>query len=279
MRIQSFIWVVVAILSLSSCVSKKQFDAMQLNYQSCLENAGQKESIIQGLSAKIEGLNNQRDLLKSQNDQLAKSLADCLSNTKNSSVNINQLIGEIQSSNGYIKQLIASAGKKDSLNQVLSDRLKRSLDDLNDRDVDIKVLKGVVFISLSDNMLYRSGSYDILPQAEVVLSKVAKVINDYKDYDVLVEGHTDNNPIKSSFIKDNWDLSALRATSVVRTLQDKFDVDPARMTAGGRSEFVPKATNLTDKGRSENRRTEIIILPKLDEFMKLMEIAPTKLKN
>ncbi len=272
-------WMAFAVISLSSCVSKKQFDSLQLNYQSCLENAGQKESTIQGLNAKIDGLQNQANLLKNQNDQLAKSLSDCLSNTKNSSVNINQLIGEIQSSNGYIKKLIASAGKKDSLNLVLSDRLKRSLDDLNDRDVDIKVLKGVVFISLSDNMLYKSGSYDILPQAEVVLAKVAKVINDYKDYDVLVEGHTDNNPIKSSLIKDNWDLSALRATSVVRTLQNKFAVDPARMTAGGRSEFVPKGDNLTEKGRTENRRTEIIILPKLDEFMKLMEIAPTKMKN
>lgn len=255
-----------------SCASKKELEACRLNYQTAIERNAEKDKTIAKQEVEIRSLREQIDLLKDQNVSLKQSLADCVEMGKKGSVNIEKLISEINASNAYIKQLIASKSRQDSLNRVLSERLTRSLDEQDKQDVDVRVLKGVVFISLSDKMLYRSGSYEVLPSAEKVLAKVANIINDYKDYDVLVEGHTDNVPIRTQFIKDNWDLSALRATSVVRLLQTKFGVAPERMTAGGRSEFVPKASNSTADGRSTNRRTEIIILPKLDEFMKLMEI-------
>jgi chemotaxis protein MotB len=278
-NLRKFLWISTIGLLLSSCVSQKKFDALNANYTECLERAGGKERIIQDLNGEIKSYKNQMALLKDQNNLMKTSLDNCLNNSGKNSANIDKLIGEIGSSNSYIKKLIASNSRKDSLNVALSDKLKKSLDNVKDEDVQVKVLKGVVFISLSDKMLYKTGGSDVLPAAEVVLEKVAKVINDYKDYDVLVEGHTDNVPMRGlGVLKDNWDLSALRATSVVRMLQTKFGVAPNRMTAGGRSEFVPKATNNTDVGRAENRRTEIIILPKLDEFMKLMDVAPSKLK-
>lgn len=276
MKLSRMAGILAMAVSLTSCVAKKQYEALELNYKQCIENAGAKESQIQELTSRAASLTSENNLLREQNASLKSSLDACLSNTGKGSANIDKLIGEINSSNAYIKRLIASNTRKDSLNTVLSDRIKRSLDDVKDNDVEVKVQKGVVFISLSDKMLYQSGSYDVLPSAELVLGKVAKIINDYDTYDVLVEGHTDNNPIRSVTIKDNWDLSALRATSVVRMLQNKFGVNPARMTAGGRSEFVPKASNASISGRAANRRTEIIILPKLDEFMKLLDIAPVK---
>jgi chemotaxis protein MotB len=207
---------------------------------------------------------------------LKSSLDACLSNTGKGSANIDKLIGEINSSNDYIKRLISTNSKNDSLNLALSNKLKRSLDNVADADVDVKVLKGVVMISLSDKMLYKTGDYNILPAAQV-LGKVAKVINDYDTYSVLIEGNTDNVPLASANLpKDNWDLSALRATSIAKVLQTQFGVNPSRITAGGRSEYNPKTTNASVSGRAENRRTEIIIMPKLDEFMKLMDIAPKK---
>ena len=154
--------------------------------------------------------------------------------------------------------------------------LKRSLDNFDDEDISIEVKKGVVYVSISDKMLFKSGSYKVGTQAEEVLGKIAKIINDHKELDILVEGHTDNVPISTECMTDNWDLSAKRATSIVRLMQTRFEVDPARMTAGGRSEFVPKASNETAKGKATNRRTEIIILPKLDQFFKLLEPPVSK---
>ncbi|QCX52426.1 OmpA family protein [Elizabethkingia sp. JS20170427COW] len=258
-------------LTLASCGTQKKLDALQLNYQQCLETAGQKESTIQTQKVKITSLEDQLALLKDQNGILKQSLADCAATSSKGSTNIAQLISQIKESQDYIKRLQDARSKQDSLNLAISNKLKRSLDNLNDQDVDVKVQKGVVFISLSDNMLYKSGSYEILPTAENVLSKVATVINDYSDYDVLVEGHTDTDAMKpNALIKDNWDLSALRATSVVRTLQTKFGVNPSRMTAGARSQYVPKADNNTAAGKAANRRTEIIVLPKLEQFMELI---------
>lgn len=262
-------------LLFTSCISKKEYAALKSNYEQCISNAAAKESTISGLQAKLDGFDSQIALLKDQNNSLKKSLENCISTSGQSSANIDQLIKQINASNEYIKRLTDARHRQDSLNMALSNKLKRSLNDVQSEDVEIKVLKGVVFISLSDKMLYKSGSYEVLPSAESVLTSVAKVINDYPDYDVLVEGFTDTDPIRSALIKDNWDLSALRATSVVRLLQQKFGVNPARMTAGGRSEYQPKASNLTAAGKAENRRTEIIIMPKLDEFMKLMDQPPT----
>jgi len=186
-------------------------------------------------------------------------------------VNISKLLDEINKSNKYIRMLVLENKKKDSLNKVLSSRITRSLKDVDTKDLDVKVKKGVVFISLSDKMMFKSGRTTISQQADSVLLKLAKIINDYKDYEVLIEGHTDNVPIHTNCIKDNWDLSALRATAIARKLQNDFGVDPARLTAGGHGEWVPKASNDTPEGRNLNRRTEVILLPKLDQFNKLME--------
>ncbi|KEY17744.1 OmpA family protein [Kaistella antarctica] len=262
---------------MTSCVSQKKFDALNTNYGQCITNIGERQREIQDLKGVNSGLTSENALLNRQNEALKSSLDACLSNTGKGSANIDKLIGEINSSNKYIKQLISTNSKNDSLNLALSNKLKRSLDNIADNDVQVKVLKGVVMISLSDNMLYKTGDYNILPAAQDVLGKVAKVINDYDTYSVLIEGNTDNVPLTSNNLpKDNWDLSALRATSMAKVLQSRFGVNPARITAGGRSEYNPKTTNASVTGRAENRRTEIIIMPKLDEFMKLMEIAPVK---
>lgn len=267
-------------LTMTSCVSKKQYDALNLNYKQSVENLAERQREIQDLRSQNSGLQSENNLLKSQNEALKSSLDACLSNTGKSSANIDKLVGEINASNAYIKELISSKSRNDSLNLALSNKLKRSLDNVADQDVDVKVLKGVVMISLSDKMLYKTGDYNVLPAAQEVLGKVAKVINDYDKYSVLIEGNTDNVPLASSNLpKDNWDLSALRATSVAKILQAQFGVDPSRITAGGRSEYNPKSTNMSVSGRAENRRTEIIIMPKLDEFMQLMNIAPTNSKK
>ena len=277
MRTGTLFAIAMMALTLTSCVSKKQFDALNLNYNQCITNIGERQREIQDLKATNAGLSSENNLLRDQNNALKTSLDACLANTGQGSKNITELIGEINSSNKYIKQLISTNSKNDSLNLALSNKLKRSLDNVADKDVQVKVLKGVVMISLSDQMLYKTGDYNVLPAAQDVLGKVAQVINDYDTYSVLIEGNTDNVPLNSANLpKDNWDLSALRATSMAKILQTKFGVNPARITAGGRSEYNPKTTNASVSGRAENRRTEIIIMPKLDEFMKLMDIAPEK---
>ncbi|OWK98660.1 hypothetical protein AP75_05080 [Kaistella haifensis DSM 19056] len=277
MRTGTLLAIAIMALTLTSCVSKKQFDALNLNYNQCITNIGERQREIQDLKATNSGLSSENNLLRDQNNALKTSLDACLANSGKGSANIDKLISEINSSNKYIKQLISTNSKNDSLNLALSNKLKRSLDDVADKDVQVKVLKGVVMISLSDQMLYKTGDYNVLPAAQDVLGKVAQVINDYDTYSVLIEGNTDNVPLNSANLpKDNWDLSALRATSMAKILQTKFGVNPARITAGGRSEYNPKTTNASVSGRAENRRTEIIIMPKLDEFMKLMDIAPVK---
>ena len=277
MKIFKILVASVVVLGMTSCVSKKQYDALSGNYKQCIENIGERQREIQDLKGQNSTLTAENNLLKSQHDALKSSLDACLSNTGKSSANIDKLVGEINASNSYIKQLISANAKNDSLNLALSNKLKRSLDNVTDQDVQVKVLKGVVMISLSDKLLYKTGDYNVLPAAQEVLGKVAKVINDYDKYSVLIEGNTDNAPLSSGNLpRDNWDLSALRGTAIAKILQTQFGVDPARITAGGRSEYNPKATNMSVSGRSENRRTEIIIMPKLDEFMKLMDITPKK---
>lgn len=275
MRLPKLLAIGFMALTMTSCISKKQYEALNENYKQSIQNLAERQREIQDLKSQNSGLNSENNLLKSQNDALKSSLDACLSNAGKGSANIDKLVGEINASNKYIKQLISTNSKNDSLNLALSNKLKRSLDNIADEDVDVKVLKGVVMISLSDKMLYKTGDYNVLPAAQEVLGKVAKVINDYDTYSVLIEGNTDNQPLKSNNApKDNWDLSALRGTAVAKILQDQFGVNPNRITAGGRGEYNPKTTNASVSGRAENRRTEIIIMPKLDEFMKLMNIAP-----
>jgi chemotaxis protein MotB len=210
---------------------------------------------------------------------LQSALDKCLTSAGQGNVNVSKLVDEINSSNKYIQELIASKSKSDSLNMILTNNLTRSLSREEMQDVDVKVLKGVVYISLSDNMLYKSGSYEISDMAGSTLSKIAKIITDYKDYDVLIEGNTDNVPISKPNIRNNWDLSGLRASSVVQALQNTYGVDPKRLTAGGRGEYNPIASNDTPDGKTKNRRTEIIITPKLNQFMDLIEKAPAQNKG
>ena len=169
--------------------------------------------------------------------------------------------------------------KSDSLNMVLTNNLTRSLSQSEQKEVNVQVLKGVVYISLADNMLYKSGSYEINDRAAETLSKIAKIIQDYKDYDVLVEGNTDNVPISRQNIRNNWDLSCLRASSVVQYLQNNYGIDPKRLTAGGRGEYNPLTANDSELGKQRNRRTQIIITPKLDQFMDLIDKAPKEDNN
>jgi chemotaxis protein MotB len=223
---------------------------------------------------KIQELNSDIDFQKNNNVKLLDQLSNLSVISKEGAESIKKSLEAIDKQNQVINELNAQIRSKDSLNLVLVMNLKRSLDDVNDEDVDVKVQKGVVLISLSDKMLYKSGSYEITSAAADVLSKIAKIVNDYSTFDVLIEGNTDNVPIKNNCMQDNWDLSVKRATSIARELQLKYGVDPARVIAGGRSEFYPKVANDTPDNRSINRRTEIIIMPKLDEFFQLLE-APT----
>lgn len=205
---------------------------------------------------------------------LQQSLDKSLTNASQNNVSIEKLVDQINESNQYIRHLVEVKSKSDSLNMVLTNNLTRSLSKEELKEVDVQVLKGVVYISLADNMLYKSGSYEINSRAAETLSKIAKIIKDYKDYDVLIEGNTDNVPIKKTNIRNNWDLSTLRASSVVQALQNDYGVDPKRLTAGGRGEYNPVASNDTEVGKQRNRRTQIIITPKLDEFMDLIGQAP-----
>lgn len=229
-----------------------------------------KDTDLQGKDKQVGDLQAQIDYLKKTNINLLDRMSDLSIVSKSGAESIRKSLETLNEQTKYTNNLNSTIQRKDSLNLALVMSLKRSLDDINDQDVQVEVKKGVVYVSISDKLLFKSGSYDITPKAETVLGKVAKVVNDHKDLDILVEGHTDAVPISTPAIKDNWDLSALRATSVVRTLQAKFGVAPERLTAGGRSEFAPKDDNTTAVGRQQNRRTEIIITPKLDQFFNLL---------
>jgi len=274
------------LLAFSSCASKKdlvncQNENRELtgNYQTAKEDLAASKARVAALE---EQLNASKELLKQQKQDYAAlqaSLDKSLTNAGDNNVNISKLVDQINESNQYIRHLVEVKSKSDSLNMVLTNNLTRSLSKEEMKEVDVQVLKGVVYISLADNMLYKSGSYEINDRAAETLSKIAKIITDYKDYEVLIEGNTDNVPVNSSAatmknIRNNWDLSCLRASSVVQALQNKYGVDPKRLTAGGRGEYNPVTTNSTEVGKQRNRRTQIIITPKLDQFMDLIDKAP-----
>ena len=276
------------LLAFSNCASKKdlvncQNENRELtgNYQTAKEDLAASKARVAALE---EQLNASKELLKQQKQDYAAlqaSLDKSLTNAGDNNVNISKLVDQINESNQYIRHLVEVKSKSDSLNMVLTNNLTRSLSKEEMKEVDVQVLKGVVYISLADNMLYKSGSYEINDRAAETLSKIAKIITDYKDYEVLIEGNTDNVPVNASAatmknIRNNWDLSCLRASSVVQALQNKYGVDPKRLTAGGRGEYNPVTTNSTEVGKQRNRRTQIIITPKLDQFMDLIDKAPEK---
>ena len=268
-------------LFMSSCVSKKALEGCQnenkeltgeikelsRNYQEAKEQLAASRS-------RVASLEDQLEVQKKGAAALQQALDKSLTASNQTTVNISKLVDQINESNQYIRHLVDVKSKSDSLNMVLTNNLTRSLSREEMKEVDVQVLKGVVYISLADNMLYKSGSYEINDRAAETLSKIAKIIMDYKDYDVLVEGNTDDVPISRQNIRNNWDLSCLRASSVVQYLQTHYGVDPKRLTAGGRGEYNPLASNGTEVGRTRNRRTQIIITPKLDQFMDLIDKAP-----
>lgn len=272
---------ILALLLASGCVSQKKYKELQAAHRGLqqrsrdLNTKNQEcESALSAANSRISSLEDRLAAERTNLAALQASLDKCLTSTSQGNVNISKLVDEIKSSNQYIQHLVNTKNKSDSLNMVLTNNLTRSLSREELRDVDVQVLKGVVYISLSDNMLYRSGSYEISDQADDILNKIAKIIKDYHDYDVLIEGNTDNVPISRENIRNNWDLSTLRASSVVQALQNKYGVSPKRLTAGGRGEYNPIASNDTESGRAKNRRTQIIITPKLDQFMELIDQAP-----
>lgn len=271
----------VLVLMSTSCTSNKKYTALQgkydelaAKYHTSQVDLAECNANTKSLDAQLADARKANEDLKAGYAALQGSLNQSIAQNTQGNVNISKLVDEINASNAYIKQLVNAKSKSDSLLMVLTNNLTRSLDKDELRDVDIKVLKGVVYISLADNMLFKSGSYEISDRAMETLSKIAKIIKDYKSYDVLVEGNTDNVPISRTNIRNNWDLSCLRASSVVQVLQNDFGVDPSRLTAGGRGEYNPLTDNDTEVGRQRNRRTEIIITPKLDQFMDLIDKAP-----
>lgn len=287
--------VLVIGMSMTSCVSKKKYTALQDQLEQekkdCEQEIAallaQKEDVDRRLielnsqlsdsksqasnsQSRVKELQAEIDYLKKTNTNLLGRLEELSVLSRTGAESIKQSLNALDRQGKYIQDLNTTMRRKDSLNLVLVQKLKRSLSDVNDDDVNVEVKKGVVFISLSDKLLFRSGSTAITSDANSVLGKIAKIVNDHSEFDILVEGHTDNVPIATSCIKDNWDLSVLRATSIVRALQTEHSVNPKRMTAGGRSEYIEKASNGSADGRALNRRTEIIVLPKLDQYFSLM---------
>lgn len=286
-KLLSYAAAALVVLAMSSCVSKKQYEGLKTDYDKLKTEHATLQGDYNDAKIKIaEYTSDSKSLAarlaeeqqrnKELKEAYAKLQGSYQSNIQQGNVNISKLVDEINASNKFIKQLVEAKSKSDSLNQALTNKLTRSLTREEMNDVDVQVLKGVVYISLADNMLYKSGSYEIGDRAGETLSKIAKIIQDYSDYDVLVEGNTDNVPISQKNIRNNWDLSALRASSVVQALQNQYGIDPKRLSAAGRGEYNPVASNATEKGKQRNRRTQIIITPKLDQFMDLIDQAPDK---
>ena len=265
----------VASLLMSSCVSKKKFSELEDKYTTTsdeLKSAKMKLSVCEDEKNGIKTVyERQISTLEKTNNALLNTQGDIVTITKKGAENLEKSLESMQEKDLQIKTMRDAINKKDSVTLALVTSLKGALNDINDEDIQISVEKGVVFVSISDKLLFGSGQYKVTKEASSVLGKVAKVVKDKKDFEFMVEGHTDDDPISRDVIQDNWDLSVKRATSVVRILQDEFDVDPKRMTAAGRGEYKPVATNETNEGKAKNRRTRIVVLPKLDQFFGMIE--------
>ena len=285
MNIRSIVLVACSSVLLLSCVSSKKYKAEQARYtelnnqhtqlQASLKNCETDKATVtrqkEGLQTEIDALNKQVAFLKEHNTQTLKQLQDLSVISSSQAESIKKSLENIGAKDVYIQDLQAQMARKDSLNMALVMNLKGAIGDLDDKDINIKVEKGVVYIDISDKLLFKSGSYDITPAANTVLGKVALVLKNQPDIEFMVEGHTDNVAYKKGVLLDNWDLSVKRATSVVRVLQNQHGLDPTHIAAAGRSEYKPLTSNDTAEGRATNRRTRIVILPELDQFFKLLE--------
>ena len=268
---KKFALILLGGLALTSCVSNKKFRALQDQLKST-------EDLLNTATVKLNSCLKDRELLQSNNELLRKNNEGLLTNLGNMTMltqkgadNLERSLESIKEKDLTIKNLRDAVTRRDSINLALVQSLKGVLGNLDDEDITGQVDKGVVYVSISDKMLFSSGSYNVTPRAREVLGKVAKVVNNKPDFEFMVEGHTDNVPIKNTCIKNNWDLSVLRATAVVNILQNDFGVSPSRMTAAGRGEYVPVTSNSTPEGRAINRRTRIVVLPKLDQFYNMIE--------
>ncbi|MCD7713229.1 MAG: OmpA family protein [Firmicutes bacterium] len=258
----------------TGCVTKGKFRNLQSQYTDLRRDYQESQLQLTENRTLAKSLEDRLSEAQRNNEDLRSALNQCLAQSSQGNINIGKLVDEINASNRFIQHLVEAKNRSDSLNLLMVTNLTRSLTTDESQDLDIQVLKGVVYISLDDKMLYRSGSYEISDKAGEILSKIAKIIIDYRDYDVLVEGNTDTDPISRNNIRNNWDLSVLRGSSVVQALQNTYGVDPKRLTAAGRGEYNPVATNSTPAGKERNRRTQIIFTPKLDQFLELIEQTP-----
>jgi chemotaxis protein MotB len=269
----------------TSCISKKVMQGEKVRYETLQGEYNNLQSQLKDcndlsaenlrkkglLEAEMESMRRENTFLKDNNNQALKQLENLSVISGSQAESIKKSLENIGSKDSYIQNLQSALNRKDSLNMALVMNLKGAIGNLDDKDINIKVDKGVVYIDISDKMLFKSGSYDITDRASEVLGKVALVLKNQPDIEFMVEGHTDNIAIKTAALQDNWDLSVKRATSVVRVLQYKYGLNPAKMAAAGRSEYMPLSDNSTAEGRSANRRTRIVILPQLDQFFKLLE--------
>lgn len=276
------IFLVIGVLS--SCVTTKKYNGLNEGYKALQKNDDNCNQNLKDAQASIDKLNQQNQDLQAQLNQQKKQLENSVNSSnellttlqdvsvlsKQQAESVKQSLATINERDMYIQGLHSALERKDSLNLELVTKLKGVIGNLNDQDINIKVEKGVVYIDISDKMLFNTGKYEVTKQAHEVLGKVAMVLNAYPSYDFMVEGNTDNVPIHTSCMEDNWDLSVKRATSVIRILQDDYKVNPARMVAAGHGKYNPIGTNDTAEGRAINRRTSIIILPQLDQFFKLL---------
>jgi chemotaxis protein MotB len=279
-----FLFLVSSVL-LFSCVSKKKMAAEKERYvvlesarnkllqdlKACQDQTAENERRRASLQTEVDNLNKQISFLKENNTQALKQLQDLSVISSSQAESIKKSLDNIGSKDIYIQDLQSAMARKDSLNMALVMNLKGAIGNLNDQDINVKVDKGVVYIDISDKLLFKSGSYDVTDQAKTVLGKVALVLKNQPDIEFMVEGHTDNIPFTRGVLVDNWDLSVKRATSVVRILQNQYGLDPAKMAAAGRGEYMPITVNESAETRATNRRTRIVILPQLDQFFKLLE--------
>lgn len=282
---QSLLFGLFSLLLFSSCVSSKKFKAAQAKIDSltsanaklagdlknCNDLTAEAARQKAALEAQIDALNKQIEFLKANNNSALKQLQDLSVISSSQAESIKKSLENIGAKDAYIQNLQAELAHKDSLNMALVMNLKGAIGNMDDQDINIKVDKGVVFIDISDKLLFKSGSYEVSDKAKVVLGKVATVLKAQPDIEFQVEGHTDNKPYARGALLDNWDLSVKRATAVVRILQNQYGLPAAHITAAGRGEYVPVASNDTEEGRAANRRTRIVILPQLDQFFKLLE--------
>ena len=285
MRIKHMAFAALIPVMLFSCVSSKKFKSLQSKYDSLnnaygnlkndLKNCNNKTATLTqdktNCDAQVAALQKQIDFLKQNNTQALKQLEDMSVISSSQAQSIRQSLDNLGAKDAYIQSLQQALAHKDSLNMALVNNLKGAIGNLNDQDINIKVDKGVVYVDISDKLLFASGKYAVTKRAQEVLGKVAEVLKAKPDIEFMVEGHTDNVPYRHGDLLDNWDLSVKRATAVVRILQNKYGLEPAKMAAAGRSEYVPVASNATAEGRALNRRTRIVILPQLDQFFKLLE--------